>query len=323
MFRESRNRKNWACEPEERKSGAEKYDLSASFREPKSVRSFLQRAEKEAVQREERRRARRRFTACAGLVLAAAGLFCISALVPEEESSSGEQLLISQPAADVFAETGIGRKDWCYTFLVLRRDETAEQLHGIAVGMLDRKEKQLSVVTIPCDLLVETGVGIRTLTEVYADKGAYGVRDRIAGLLGHPVDHYISLSSETAAAVFALLDGGKVFLPPVGAQCDAWCAALENAMAEGYVRNRDGIISLLTGAGVTSFSVENLRWYAGELLKLGAGSVSVYALPAETAEKENGVAVSGEAWLALLNESFNPCWEAIQKENIRAVGAVS
>lgn len=283
----------------------------------------MQTAEKAAVQREERRRARRRFAACAGLVLAAAGLFCISALVPGEETSSGAQVLIPQPAAEVFAETGSGRKDWCYTFLILRRDGEAEQLQGIAVGMLDRKEKRLSVVTVPCNLLVETGVGIRTLSAVYADKGAYGVRDRIAGLLGHPVDHYISLSSETATDVFALLDGGAVFLPPVGEQSDAWSEALENTLAEGYVRNRDGIISLLTGDGVTSFSAENLRWYAGELLKLGAESVSVYALPAETAETENGLAVSGEAWLALLNESFNPCWEAIQKESIRVVGAAS
>lgn len=226
----------------------------------------------------------------------------------------------AQPAAEAFAESGSGRKAWCYTFLILRRDEDAENLKGAAVGMLDRKEKTLALVTVPEDLLVETGTGVRTLGEVYADKGAYGVRDQITRLLGYPVDHYVSLSSETAAEIFALLDGENVFLPPTGEQSGAWCTVLENTLSGGYIRNRDGVISLLTGESATSFTADNLRWYARELLKLGSGSVDLYSLPAEAALAEaETLAVCREEWLELLNESLNPYYETITNENIRAV----
>lgn len=250
----------------------------------------------------------------------------LSALVPGEKTSSGKAqeavLLAAQPAAEAFAEDESGRKDWCYTFLILRRDEEAENLEGVVVGMLDRKEKSLSLVTVPGTLLVETGTGAQTLETVYADKGAYGVRDQIARLLGYPVDHYVSLSSETAAEIFVLLDSGTVFLPPAGEQSGAWCAVLENTLAGGYIRNRDGVISLLTGESATSFTAENLRWYARELLKLGGGSVCLYDLPAEAASAEaETLAVCREEWLELLNEALNPYYETITNENIRVTTA--
>lgn len=260
---------------------------------------------------------------CVGLALTAAGLLALSALVPGKAASAKTQeavLPASQPAAEVFAESGNGRKAWCYTFLILRRDEDAENLEGAAVGMLDRKEKTLSLVTVPEALLVETGTGIRTLGEVYADKGAYGVRDQIARLLGYPVDHYVSVSSETAEDIFALLDGENMFLPPEGEQNGAWCAVLENTLSAGHIRNRDGIISLLTGEASGSLSAENLRWYARELLKLGSGSIDLYSMPVEAALAEaETLAVCREEWLELLNESLNPYYETITDEIIRAV----
>ena len=227
---------------------------------------------------------------------------------------------MAQPAEEVFAESGSGRKAWCYTFLILRRDEKAEKLEGVAVGMLDRKEKTLTLVTVPETLLVENGTGIRTLGGVYADKGAYGVRDQITRLLGYPIDHYVSLASETAAEIFACLDGENVFLPPVGEQSGAWCAVLENTLSAGYIRNRDGVISLLTGECSGTLTEENLRWYARELLKLGGGSVGLYSMPAEaTSAEAETLAVCREEWLELLNESLNPYYETITNENIRAV----
>lgn len=322
--RASRNRKTWTSDPAERNE--DRYDLSASYREPKAARAFLRTAENAAVRREERRQARQRALTCVGLAITAAGLLALSALVPGEKTSSGKAqeavLLAAQPAAEAFAEDESGRKDWCYTFLILRRDEEAENLEGVVVGMLDRKEKSLSLVTVPGTLLVETGTGAQTLETVYADKGAYGVRDQIARLLGYPVDHYVSLSSETAAEIFVLLDSGTVFLPPAGEQSGAWCAVLENTLAGGYIRNRDGVISLLTGESATSFTAENLRWYARELLKLGGGSVCLYDLPAEAASAEaETLAVCREEWLELLNEALNPYYETITNENIRVTTA--
>lgn len=321
MSRASRNRKSWTSDPAERND--ERYDLSASWREPKSARAFLRAAENAAIRREERRQARQRALACVGLTVTAAGLLVLSALVPGKAASAKAQeafLPSAQPAAEVFAESGSGRKAWCYTFLILRRDEEAEKLEGAAIGMLDRKEKTLALVTVPETLLVETVTDIRTLGEVYADKGAYGVRDQIARLLGYPVDHYVSLSSETAADIFALLDGENVFFPPAGEQSGAWCAVLENTLSAGYIRNRDGVISLLAGECSGTLTAENLRWYARELLKLGSGSVNLYSIPAvaASAEAEN-LAVCREEWLELLNESLDPYYETITNENIRAV----
>lgn len=324
MSRASRNRKSWTSDPAERND--ERYDLSASWREPKSARAFLRAAENAAIRREERRQARQRALACVGLTVTAAGLLVLSALVPGKAASAKAQeafLPSAQPAAEVFFESGSGRKAWCYTFLILRRDEEAEDLEGAAVGMLDRKEKTLTLVTIPETLLVETGTDIRTLGEVYADKGAYGVRDQIARLLGYPVDHYVSLPSETAADIFALLDGENVFLPPVGEQSGAWCAVLENTLSAGYIRNRDGVISLLTGECSGTLTAENLRWYARELLKLGSGSVDLYSMPAETVSAEaETLAVCREEWLGRLNESLNPYYETITNEDIRTVTGV-
>lgn len=321
MSRVSRNRKNWTSDPAKRNDG--RYDLSASWREPKTARAFLRAAENAAIRRKERRQARQRVLACVGLAVTAAGLLALSALVPGKTASAKAQEAaqpVFQPAAEVFSEGDSGRKAWCYTFLILRRDEEAENLEGMAVGMLDRKEKILSLVTVPKTLLVESGTGIRTLGEVYADKGAYGVRDQMARLLGYPVDHYVSLPSETAAEIFTLLDGENVFLPPLGEQSGAWCAVLENTLSAGCIRNRDGVISLLTGACSGTLTAENLRWYAREFLKLGRGGVELYSMPAEAASAESEtLAVCREEWLELLNEAFNPYYETITNENIRAV----
>lgn len=283
-------------------------------------------AENAAVRRKERRQSRQRVLTCAGLILTAVGLLVLSALMPGERPVSAREqtamAVAAYPAEEAFSGDETGRKDWCYTFLILCRDENAEELYGTAVGMLDRKEKSLSVVTVPGDLLVETGTGVQSLEEVYAHKGAYGVKERMAGLLGYPVDHYVSLTSETAAKIFRLLDDGTVFLPPVGEQSGAWREVLESSLAEGYIRNKDGVISYLTGESVTSLTEENLRWYARELLKLSSGKVSLYALPAAafSAETED-VVLRLESWVTLLNEAFNPSYEPIAKENIRAAAA--
>ena len=255
-------------------------------------------------------------------------LLVVSALVPGSMTASPDMQNAASfsvyPAAEVFAEGESTRKDWCYTFLILQRDEEAENLEAATVGMLDRKEKTLSLVSVPPKLLVETGTGLQTLEAVYADKGAYGVKNQITRILGYPVDHYISLSAETAAEIFRLLDDGTVFLPPVGERCAAWLAMLENTLAGGCIRNRDGVISLLGEEGKTTLTEGNLRWYAGELLKLDSGGLSVYALPSEAADDEtDALTVREEDWLLLLNQSFNPYSTDITNENIRVttVGA--
>ena len=279
-------------------------------------------AENQAARREERRQVCQRTLTCAGLAAMAVALLVVSAFVPGDTTASPNmQNAVSfsvYPAAEVLAEGQSSRKDWCYTFLILQRDEEAENLEAATVGMLDRQEKTLSLVSVPPKLLVETGTGIQTLEAVYADKGAYGVKNQVTRLLGYPVDHYISLSAETASEIFMLLDDGTVFLPPGGEQGAAWLTMLENTLAGGYIRNRDGAISLLREEGKTTLTEENLRWYAGELLKLNRGGVSVYSLPTEAAGDETeSLAVREEDWLLLLNQDFNPYSQTLTNENIR------
>lgn len=322
----SRNRKTWEYNSAETDRAEEKYDFSASWREPKGVQAFLRTAENQAARREERRQACQRTLTCAGLAATAVVLLVVSAFVPGDTTASPNMQNAASfsvyPAAEVFAEGQSSRKDWCYTFLILQRDEEAENLEAATVGMLDRKEKTLSLVSVPPKLLVETGTGLQTLEAVYADKGAYGVRNQITRLLGYPVDHYISLSAETAAEIFRLLDNGTVFLPPLGEQRAAWLAMLENTLAAGCIRNRDGAISLLGEEGKTTLTEENLRWYAGELLKLDRGGLSVYALPTEAVgDKADALAVREEDWLLLLNQNFNPYSKTLTNENIRVTTA--
>lgn len=324
MQRGSRNRRTWACEPAERNWAEGKYDFAASYREPKAARNFLQAAENAAVRRQERRMERQRLLTGAVLALMAVGLLAASAFVPGKRSASvNEQAALSLsalPSEEVFSESGTGRKPWCYTFLILQRDEEAENLEAAAVGMLDRKEKTLSLMTVPGELLVQTGLGEQTMEAVYADKGAYGVKNQIARLLGYPVDHYVSVSSETAAEIFELLDGGTVFLPPETERSAAWCALLEDSLARGYIRNQGAVISLLEERAYTTLTGENLRWYAGELLKLGSGRTTFYTLPTESfSEEPETLVVRKEEWLTLVNEAFCPYYGAITEENIRVL----
>lgn len=242
----------------------------------------------------------------------------VSAYAPAENTVSGEARAVAAlntvSEGAMFSEEEIGRKDWCYTFLILRRDESAENLEAVVLGMLDRREKNLSFVTVPTELL--TGVsGKETLSSVYESSGARGVKNALTGLLGYSVDHYISLSGEMAVDARKLLEGGTVYALSEGITPDDWARVLEDIHARGYIRNRDGVISRLSEEAFTTLTEGNLRWYAGEILKLGEGSSAFYSLP--VIEGNDGFAVQGEEWLSLLNEVLNPYYKTITKENIR------
>lgn len=314
----SRIRESFACEPAERDRDREKYDFSVSYREPKAAHGFLKAAESAAVRREERRQERQRILVCAALLLAAAGLLAVSAYAPAEIGDPGEvqaaAALNAVSPVEMLSADETGRKDWCYTVLILQRDESAETLEAVALGMLDRQEKTVSFVTVPTELLIGIS-GKETLSSVYKSSGAIGVKNALTGLFGYSVDHYVSLSGETAADARKLLEGGTVYALSEGITQDDWARVLEDVHALGYIRNRDGVISLLSEKAVTTLTAGNLRWYAGEILKLGAGSAAFYLLP--VSETDGGLAVRTEEWLALLNEVMNPYCETITKENIR------
>lgn len=279
----------------------------------------MRRAAAEAAAREKQKQTRQRALIGASLGGVAMALLVLCAAPGRNTAAETAQAAAYLPrvSEETFSDVTSGRKEWCYTFLILQRDEAAETLKSAAVGMLDRKERSLAIVVVPPELLVESGSEVCSLRDVYARKGAYGVKDQIAWLLGYPVDQYISLSEKTAAAVFSLLDGENTFLPPSGGQSAAWQTVLENTLSGGYIRNRDGIISLLAEESATSLTGENLRWYARELLKLDDSRAFLYELPAEEIPGEGCVTVCREEWLALLNDVLNPYCETIESKRVR------
>ena len=125
----------------------------------------------------------------------------------ETESSSGE--------------TGLKRRDLCYTFLLMGTDDGNGNADTLMVATYDVAQQRVGVVSIPRDTIVD-----RTWSRYPKINGAYGggggverVRQEVSHLLGIPIDFYVKVDIR---AFVALVDevGGVDFEVPVDMNYD-------------------------------------------------------------------------------------------------------
>ena len=85
-----------------------------------------------------------------------------------------------------------GRKEDCYTFVLLVYDQLKVNTDTILVGRMDTREGTLDLVNLPRDTLVNVGWGVKKLNTVmtYEKNDPDRFREHLSGLIGYSVDNY-------------------------------------------------------------------------------------------------------------------------------------
>lgn len=145
-----------------------------------------------------------------------------------------------------------GRKEDCYTFVLLVYDQLRANTDTILVGRMDVKEGTLDLVNIPRDTLVNVSWGVKKLNTVmaYEDSDPKRFCSYLAGLIGYEVDNY---AVADLRAIEKLVDciGGVYYNVPRNMDYDDPTQDLHIHISAGY--------QLLTGEN----AVKVLRFRMG------------------------------------------------------------
>lgn len=146
----------------------------------------------------------------------------------------------------------IGRKEDCYTFVLLVYDQLQANTDTILVGRMDVQAGTLDLVNIPRDTLVNVGWGVKKLNTVmaYEKNDPDRFRSHLAGLIGYSVDNY---AIADIRAIEKLVDciGGVYYNVPRNMDYDDPTQDLHIHIPKGY--------QLLTGEN----AVKVLRFRVG------------------------------------------------------------
>ena len=145
--------------------------------------------------------------------------------VTPDETEEGDVLDISSTSA---------RKTGCYTFLIVGSDDGNGNTDTMLVGMLDTVNKQLNVVSIPRDTLVNVSWSIKKVKSIMANKGGpSGLAEGLKDILGYTVDCYASIDLQ---AFVELVDavGGVDFDVPQDMDYDDSAQDLYIHISKGY-----------------------------------------------------------------------------------------
>lgn len=170
--------------------------------------------------------------------------------VPEPMPTQTTQPEASPEPTEEPAPTG--RKEDCYTFVLLVYDQLRANTDTILVGRMDVKEGTLDLVNIPRDTLVNVSWGVKKLNTVmaYEDSDPKRFCSYLAGLIGYEVDNY---AVADLRAIEKLVDciGGVYYNVPRNMDYDDPTQDLHIHISAGY--------QLLTGEN----AVKVLRFRMG------------------------------------------------------------
>lgn len=116
--------------------------------------------------------------------------------------------------------TDAGRKTYCHTFVIAAFDETSNNTDTIIVGMLDRKEGELNMCSIPRDTLTNVNWDRGTINTIYKScKDEDEFKDYLADILGFRVDSYAIVDIDAVAQVVDAI-GGVTYNVPLNMNYD-------------------------------------------------------------------------------------------------------
>ena len=128
-----------------------------------------------------------------------------------------------------------GRKEGCYTFVLLVYDQLKANTDGILVGRMDTQEGTLDLVNIPRDTLVNVSWGVKKLNTVmaYEKNDPDRFREYLSGLIGYSVDNY---AIADLRAIEKLVDciGGVYYNVPRNMDYDDPTQDLHIHISRGY-----------------------------------------------------------------------------------------
>ena len=87
------------------------------------------------------------------------------------------------------------RRDNVYTLLVVGRDRVGMNTDTILVVTMDCDKKEINVVSIPRDTLVNVTWNVKKVNSIYGVTGIQGLVDGVGDLLGYTVDNYMVVNT--------------------------------------------------------------------------------------------------------------------------------
>jgi LCP family protein required for cell wall assembly len=206
-----------------------------------------------AARRRRRKKKQRRlyFLICIFAILLISGTWAMSKL------SGGIE--IEEPGLETGNETGqtelsiaetSGRKKGFYTFLLVGMDKGSSNTDTIVIGAFDTKSKNVSMLQIPRDTILNVSRKHKRINASYAINGIDGFKEELTDFLGIPIDRYAIINLSGFRDVVDALGGVEVTVPPGMEYYDPYqdlvinvppgTRTLMGADAEGFVRFRSG-----------------------------------------------------------------------------------
>lgn len=130
----------------------------------------------------------------------------------EEDESQGD------PTTVPVISTKTRKKD-CYTFLVMGMDDGNGNTDTIMAVTFDVKGKHVSVISVPRDTLVDVPRTVKKINAAYSVGGIEEVQKEVSGILGFPVDHYVTVNLRGFKALVDAV-GGVDFEVPINMNYD-------------------------------------------------------------------------------------------------------
>ncbi|MEG0442133.1 MAG: LCP family protein [Oscillospiraceae bacterium] len=156
-------------------------------------------------------------------VLVVALFFAYSAFVREPEvappatASPDATPATDNPATgddeSLATPTLLQRKKQFHTFLLMGCDDGNGNADTIMVASYDVKNKQVGLVSVPRDTLVDVRRTVKKINGAYGSGGIDEVKTEVSTLLGIPIDHYIQIDISAFQAVVTEVGGIDFYVP--------------------------------------------------------------------------------------------------------------
>lgn len=193
--------------------------------------------------------------AIAGVVLAAILVWKLVIVKAPEVSDDGPTITsgtdITEQPDENAPQTGTGRRDDVYTFMIVGLDRVGNNTDTIMVGCFDTAVGELNIVNIPRDTLINSAYNVKKINYLYpaaVNNNKDGVEALMLGvknLLGFSVDNYAVIDIEACAKIVDVI-GGVTFDVPCNMYYDDPLQNLHIAISAGtQVLNGDNFVKVM------------------------------------------------------------------------------
>lgn len=136
-------------------------------------------------------------------------------------------------------EPTTGRKSYCYTILVVGRDQVSNSTDTVMIAMFDTKNHKLNIVSIPRDTLINSKYDIKKINYIYPAAVNNGndpvadLQEAVSNILGYSVDSYAIFDINAFVKVIDAM-GGIYYTVPFDMYYDDPTQNYHVAIPAGY-----------------------------------------------------------------------------------------